>query len=219
MRPPRAGGGDGVEPPLPYRAAVVCYSLRQPSFRAFNIPVIDQFMDQQFVDPLITIKKADRLCVPSEKKFPFAENDDFSNPWPVQFAKVCRDKKAVCPFEAHEVTMNATSARNDPDIVHCESVADDGVDYGHSVWFTYTPSDSFEQNVWIHTGGSSYDTVLAVYQGDKGHLTQIACSDDIKGSISKLDLHLQQKQYYIMVGAKHPSPGGKLKLTVLPGGD
>ncbi len=45
-----------------------------------------------------------------------------------------------------------------------------------SLWFAYT-SDC-EGTVTMDTCGSGYDTVLSVYSGACGHLTEIACDDD-----------------------------------------
>lgn len=44
------------------------------------------------------------------------------------------------------------------------------------VWFTYTTAGS--GTVTIDTCGSSFDTVVSVYTGSCGALTQIACNDD-----------------------------------------
>ena len=65
-------------------------------------------------------------------------------------------------------TTNATSA-GDPS-PSCQSSA------GKGVWFYYTPLASGP--VTISTCGSSFDTVLAVYTGACGSLTQVACDDD-----------------------------------------
>ena len=47
---------------------------------------------------------------------------------------------------------------------------------GASVWFSFTPA--VNELVLISTCGSSFDTVLAVYSGTCGSLTQVACDDD-----------------------------------------
>jgi hypothetical protein len=48
--------------------------------------------------------------------------------------------------------------------------------FGKGVWYTFTPSSS--TTVTISTCGSDFNTVLAVYTGSCGSLTQIACNDD-----------------------------------------
>ncbi len=61
----------------------------------------------------------------------------------------------------------------------------------NSVWYRFTPSENI--SVTISTDGSSLipppgtdtnfnDTVLAIYTGTPGALTQVACNDDISGS-------------------------------------
>jgi hypothetical protein len=47
---------------------------------------------------------------------------------------------------------------------------------GRDVWFTYTPASSATVN--IQTCNSAFDTVLSVYTGNCGSLTQVACNDD-----------------------------------------
>jgi hypothetical protein len=116
------------------------------------------------------------------------------------------------------VTAKATSARNDPRVVHCESVADDGFRYGRSVWYTFTPGDTLTY-IDLDTEDSTYDTVLVVYKGEKGNLTQVDCNDDDEeeGDVvtSGLEVQLEPYQkYWIMVGAKDRSPGGKLKFEL-----
>jgi hypothetical protein len=208
----------GGEEPQPDEVAVVCYSLRQASFRPFNVPVIDQFIDQQFVDPQVTIRKADRYCVPSVKKPPFADNDDIPDATYVDVEQPpgpCPAAFQVCRFSDHVVTMNATRARNDPPLVHCASVTDH-VDYGHSVWYTFTPANSEETHIDVDTGESSYDTVLVLYIGSPGSLTQLACNDD-DGSLQTSDLEFDLQvghKYFIMVGSKDRTPGGKLKFNL-----
>jgi predicted outer membrane repeat protein len=48
-----------------------------------------------------------------------------------------------------------------------------------SVWFNYTPETSI--NLYIDTIGSTetYDTLVAVWEGNPGDLTLVACNDDI----------------------------------------
>jgi hypothetical protein len=47
---------------------------------------------------------------------------------------------------------------------------------GKGVWFTYTPKQT--GTIPVSTCGSGFDTVLAVYTGTCGSLSQIACADD-----------------------------------------
>jgi subtilisin family serine protease len=51
-----------------------------------------------------------------------------------------------------------------------------GVGFSQTLWYSYTPAVSdFYQ---ISTLGSSYDTVVGVYQGSQGALTEVDCNDD-----------------------------------------
>jgi len=195
--------------------SIVCYGIRQASFRPFNIPVIDQFIDQQFVDPLITIRKADRLCVLAAKK-KVAPNDRIELPTTVEMDYCDLGGWGADCFEDHIGTTAAARQTGDPFIRNCEFLGD-GFDYGHSVWYTFTP-DSDETDVDIDTYGSTYDTILAVYTGSPGNLTQLACNDEALSKIddwSHLKLHLNVGQkYWILVGAHGSDPGGKLKFHV-----
>ena len=51
-----------------------------------------------------------------------------------------------------------------------------GVGTGHSVWWKWTPG--FSGNHVISTFGSEFDTVMAVYTGSPGALTEVASNDD-----------------------------------------
>lgn len=44
------------------------------------------------------------------------------------------------------------------------------------MWYEYTPKPN--QQIRIDTFGSDYDTVVAMYTGNRGTLIEIACNDD-----------------------------------------
>src|SRR5208283_3275262 len=51
----------------------------------------------------------------------------------------------------------------------------------NTIWYKYTPT--FSANLNVDTIGSSYDTVLSIWTGSAGALTNIACNDDINPGI------------------------------------
>ncbi|NDJ77488.1 MAG: S8 family serine peptidase [Chloroflexi bacterium] len=74
--------------------------------------------------------------------------------------------------------------------------------YGHrSVWYRY---EGLADGVLeIDTGGSTYDTVLAVYTGERGSLMQIACNNDYSGTASALEVEVQTGETYtIMISSR-----------------
>jgi hypothetical protein len=92
----------------------------------------------------------------------------------------------------------------------------------NTIWYQVTPI--FSANLEVDTIGSSYDTVLSVWAGSPGNLTNIACNDDInpgvvlQSQISNLPL-TSGTTYYIMVssfGPPDPNPialGGRSQLN------
>lgn len=90
---------------------------------------------------------------------------------------------------------------------------------GHSVWYRYTPSTT--ARVKMVTIGSSFDTVLAVYQGARAPTTRIACNDDAAGLASAVRPRLTAgQQYWIAVSSccgRRSGPGGDLVLRLYQG--
>jgi Immunoglobulin domain len=74
-----------------------------------------------------------------------------------------------------EPTTTATTA-SDP-VPNCVA----GL-FGKGVWFVFTPPGT--GTVVVDTLGSSFDTVLGIYTGSCGALTQIGCDDDSGGGVS-----------------------------------
>ncbi|MFN3330895.1 MAG: trypsin-like serine protease [Caldilinea sp.] len=89
-------------------------------------------------------------------------NDDFALPVAV----------TPLPFVHVMDTTNATIASDDP--ILCT-----GSTGGATVWYQLTaPASGIVQ---VNTFGSNYDTVLAVFTGERGALTLVACNDDFSG--------------------------------------
>lgn len=94
----------------------------------------------------------------------------------------------------------------------------------NTVWFRYVPS--IAQIVRLTTEGSSYDTVLGVYTGREGALTEIACHDDLTSEIKTSALSFLAAPgtpYYVMVakwGSSALAASATLALNVsAPGND
>ena len=108
------------------------------------------------------------------------------------------------PFSDSINTVEATTAPDDPDCFG----------QGPTVWYAYTPS--IDIRIVANTFGSDYDTTLSVYTGSPGSLTQIACNDDISGTLQSavvIDVFAGQT-YFFMVGAFASGAGGNLVFTV-----
>jgi hypothetical protein len=79
---------------------------------------------------------------------------------------------ASFPFTETIDTRGATNNPADP-MLSCN---DDGNQTdGKTVWYVWTPTNNATVN--ISTDGSDYDTVLGVFTGTCGNLTQVACAD------------------------------------------
>lgn len=102
-------------------------------------------------------------------------------------------------------TMLATTSPDDP--VLC--AGDQGT---HSVWYTFTPVVNTVYGIDSFT--SDFDTVLSVYTGACGALTQIACDDDSgPGNSSLLTFTAIAGQTYL-IEATGKGSGGTLRLRL-----
>jgi hypothetical protein len=101
----------------------------------------------------------------------------------------------------------ATSDTTDPDFP-CGG----GGKKSNTVWFKYTPgSTTFS----VDTIGSNYDTVLAVWVGTEGALTNVACNDDYGSLQSQVTVNgTAGVTYYIEVAAFSATAAGQLDLHV-----
>jgi hypothetical protein len=115
-------------------------------------------------------------------------NDDFANATVV----------AALPFTDTVDTTEATTASNDPS---CSG-------NGESVWYSLTPAvDGWIQ---VDTFGSDYDTVLGIYTGSAGALTEIACNDQAAGTDqSRVRINaVSGTTYHVMAATWEGTSGG-----------
>ncbi len=87
-------------------------------------------------------------------------------------------------------TSSATGALDDP---YYPCTVSKGF---KSVWYAYTPAT--DGVVTITTLGSAFDTVLGIWQGTRGNLTNLACNDDYSGTTSRVSLALSAGQTYLI---------------------
>jgi hypothetical protein len=95
-----------------------------------------------------------------------------------------------------------------------------GSGIGHGVWFTVTPANN--ERVNLTTAGSSFPTLMAVYTGTCGALTNAVdyygnslCSGNsyYSGDSSVSFSSVSNITYHILVGGYNSSPGGSLVIT------
>jgi hypothetical protein len=128
-------------------------------------------------------------------------NDDFSNATVI----------SSLPFIDSVETFNATNAFDDP-YSWCA-----GYWYGHTVWYSFTPTEY--TRVEVNPSGSDYSPILvAAYQGTRGSLYQVSCNiiyTDPNYTSQPLVVYTYPNQtLYFMVGSYDGNPGGNLKLKV-----
>jgi hypothetical protein len=93
----------------------------------------------------------------------------------------------------------------------------------NSVWYRFVPAQSGTLNV--NTVGSNYDTVLGVWEGDRGVLNSLACDDDSAGNkVSDLAVPVTAGNTYYIEAAlwwgnldANTSGDGKVSHTKMPG--
>ncbi len=103
------------------------------------------------------------------------------------------------PFNDTLDTVTATAANDDPSFPCPYGGARPG---GASVWYKFVPSEKGLLDA--NTIGSAYDTLLAVWTGTRGALTNVACDDDSGGSLSSklTEVPLQAgTTYYVEVAS------------------
>ena len=106
-------------------------------------------------------------------------NDDLANPV---------DAMPV-PFSHTLDTVNATTADDDPTL--CT-----GSQGGATVWYRFiAPSTG---TLTANTFNSDYDTVLAVFSGERGALTRLACNDDYESLQSRVTLSVTAGTTYLI---------------------
>ena len=115
------------------------------------------------------------------------------------------------PYTDTQDTTQATTVVDDPACVNCGT--GNGVN-SHSVWYRFTaPGDGSMQ---LDTSGSNYDTVLAVWRGTRGALTQVACDDDGGANLTSVaNFNVTGGTiYYVEVTSYAATVGGNLQLHV-----
>lgn len=119
------------------------------------------------------------------------------------------------PYQHVDNTVNATLSGNDPTFP-CGSG-----NQGHrSVWYRFTPSTTMDVVAYTYT--SKYDTMLAVWTGSAGALTNVACNDDAASPDWTLQSEVGFRAtsgttYYIEVAAYGSAgAGGELTFNLRP---
>lgn len=128
-------------------------------------------------------------------------NDDFNNPVSINLSSG--------HFSTSQSITNATSANDDP---YFSCITGKGY---KSVWYRFIPSQSGTAS--FNTSSSGYDTVLGIWQGNRGSLTSIGCNDDIAAGVvqSQVSLAVTAGQTYsIEVAGYYSSASGLLNLAV-----
>ncbi len=113
------------------------------------------------------------------------------------------------------IQISGSSYGNVQEILYATAAVDDplfpctGEANFNTVWFKYQPP--VDGQISVSTLGSDYDTVLGVWQGTQGNLTNIGCNDDYQSGVrqSQIDnLNVFSSQtYYIEVAAYRETPG------------
>jgi len=111
----------------------------------------------------------------------------------------------------HELAGSTNLATNDE-----TATCDSGGGASRDIWYLFD-SSNHSGTLTLDTCGSSIDTVLSLYSGTCGSLTEIACNDDCAGSpcggtSSCLSLAISQGVYYIRVSDKGGA-AGEIRLT------
>jgi hypothetical protein len=108
-------------------------------------------------------------------------------------------------------TVAASSSPDDP----LQSCSYDGASANtHSVWYAYTPE--CDGILTVSTAGSDYDTVLTVYSGSCGQLTELDCNDDAAGLQSRIDgLNVQGGTALLIEVTRYTSAEGGFTLDFL----
>jgi hypothetical protein len=115
---------------------------------------------------------------------------------------------SALPFSSDVDTENATVEAGDPTTSTCACTPILG-----SVWYQFTPAQS--GLVSIDTFGSDFDTVIDVWTGTCGALTQATCSDDFGNSTrSRALLQVTSGTTYLIEITDCFGPQGALHLTV-----
>ena len=116
------------------------------------------------------------------------------------------------PFIHQVDTTDATIEGTDP-FKSCKGSPKSG-EYSHSVWYSYFATEN--TILKLTTGGSDYNTTIAVFEVSKGFF-EVGCNDDSTGpglqSYLKVDV-VFGLEYFIKVSSFRNTPGGNLRFIV-----
>jgi predicted secreted protein len=118
---------------------------------------------------------------------------------------------AGLPFSRIQTTIGASLAADDPTLPCL------GAWGFNSVWYRYTPPTTGQ--ITFDTFGSSYDTVLAIWRGTRGNLTNVGCNDNSRGGLQSEVLATLQGgiTYYVEIVGKTLTDQGDLSLSARSG--
>lgn len=125
-------------------------------------------------------------------------NDDFNYAFPATGVS----------YTDYENTTNATTAGDDPSFVCGAFFNGQG---SHSVWYTIT--SPYNRVLTADTLTSNYDTVLAVWTGNRGALSLAACNDDFANLQSRTQLPLQAGVVYHIEALGYGNSSGALNFA------
>ena len=109
-------------------------------------------------------------CAPNSNGTPDAPaNDDFDSPTVI----------GTVPYTTTLYALGATTAVDDPELV-C-GAGEQGMG---SVWYSFTPA--VNGLLTADTFGSSYDTALSIWRGERGSLEALDCDNDNLGEQSQM---------------------------------
>jgi Ca2+-binding RTX toxin-like protein len=77
----------------------------------------------------------------------------------------------------YTTSQNSSSAKRSAD----DPVSSCGDAGPRSMWYRLTAGSRY--SLRVRTEGSAYDTVIAVWKGTRGHLTEVVCNDDASGGV------------------------------------
>jgi hypothetical protein len=134
---------------------------------------------------------------------------------------------AAVPYGDAVNTEQTTQNGGDPVATNCSFYFINNPTPWHTVWYRYTPAQ--DEKVVFNTFGSSFNTLLSLWKGQPGSLTQVACHDDAAlvptGSDNVNDMTsfiqttlVKGETYYLLAGGKDAFftniPRGELKVDV-----
>ena len=115
------------------------------------------------------------------------------------------------PYSRNQSIAGATTTANDPAVCGSTRYA--------TVWYRYTSPSA--QTVRVTTAGSNYDTLVGIYTGTAGSLTQVACNDDVAYPTDVTsDVSFSATAgtaYYIMVASYGTPPSGNTLVVNVTG--